>query len=38
MEPFGPPRLITVEPPGDLGSLLAIDRDQRGALGSRPIL
>jgi hypothetical protein len=29
MEPLGPPRLTTVEPAGDLGSLLAIDRGQR---------
>src|SRR5436305_4096954 len=38
MEPFGPPRLTTVEPAGDLGSLLAIDRDEGIPLRSCPFL
>jgi hypothetical protein len=33
VEPLGPARLVTVEPAGDLGSLLAIHGDQREALG-----
>src|SRR6476646_9884807 len=33
MEPLGPPRLVAVEPPGDLGTLLAIHGDQRVAFG-----
>src|SRR5882724_1659222 len=38
MEPLGPARLVPIEPAGDLGSLLAIHRDQRVALRSRPFL
>ena len=38
MKPLGPPRLTTVEPAGDLRSLLAIDRDQGIALRICPFL
>src|SRR5882724_10762309 len=38
MEPLGPPRLIAVEPAGDLGTLLAIHRDQGVAVRSRRFL
>jgi hypothetical protein len=38
MEPLGPPRLTPIQPPGDLGSLLAVNRDQGVSLGSRSIL
>jgi hypothetical protein len=38
MKPLGPPRLTTIEPAGDLGTLLAIDRDQGVSLGSCSIL
>ena len=38
MEPLGPPRLPAIEPAGDLRTLVAIDRDQRIALGHRLFL
>jgi hypothetical protein len=38
VEPLGPARLVPVEPPGDLGSLLSVHGHQREALGSRLFL